>query len=589
MADILERYKAVDYTLPDKIQRWHLYGAGMENLGDNDAPAEIPLPEPGPEEILVRNDAMGICFSDIKIINLGPGHPRLQGRDLARDPVILGHEVSLTVVRVGEKYKDRFKPGDRFIVQADVIYKGTPMAYGYMLPGALAQYGIIGKEIIEGDEGCYLLPVRPDLGYAEMALTEPWACVEASYRIQHRTSLKHGGTLWVIGTANADWDRLRLGEGIHETCYPLKILLSDVQGMVREALLDKACDLDIEVATYDGVSSWTPEEMERIAREHGGSRGIDDIIVLGSARADIVEQASRFLSKGGILNIVASAPLPRKVAIDVGSVHYAAQSYIGSTGPDILEAYPRHRSSKIPQGGTSWFLGAGGPMGQMHVQRACQMDDGPAMIVATDIDNERLEHLEAHFGKIGREKGRTYIGINPKELSPETFKAKMMEITGGRGFDYIVVLAPVAALIEQAADLLAQDGTMNIFAGVPRGTMANLDLSPVYLGDVRYFGSSGSLLADMAAALHRVETGQISPNKSVAAICGLKAAKQGLIGVKESKFPGKVLIFPQIPDLPLISLSDLKDHLPNVAARLAEDGSWTKEAEEELLRIHLKL
>ncbi|MCC6444916.1 MAG: zinc-binding dehydrogenase [Armatimonadetes bacterium] len=589
MSDVLERYQKVRYDLPEKAHRWHLYGAGMDRLGDDGGPAEIALPEPGPEEILVRNDAMGICFSDIKIINLGPDHPRLQGRDLAKKPVVLGHEVSLTVVVVGENYRNRFKPGDRFIVQADVIYKGTPMAYGYMLPGALAQYGIIGKEIIEGDEGCYLLPVDPGLGYAEMALTEPWACVEASYHIEHRKSLKHGGTLWVIGAEGADWANLRLGEGMHEECHPLKVLLSDVQGAVRDALLEKARDLQVEIAVQDGVSGWTVEDVERIARELGGSRGIDDIILLGAGNADIVERASLFLAKGGIMNIVADSPMARKVSIDVGSVHYAAQAYIGSIGPDILSAYPKEQSSQIQAGGTSWFLGAGGPMGQMHVQRACQMDNGPSVVVATDIDNERLQHLENYFGKIGREKGRAYIGINSQELSPDAFKAKMLEITGGKGFDYIVVLAPVAALIEQAADFLAPDSIMNIFAGVPRGTMAKLDLSSAYMGKARYFGSSGSLLADLAAALHMVETGQISPNKSVAAICGLNAAKEGLIGVKESKFPGKVLIFPHIPDLPVITLGEMNDRLPEVAAHLAEDGSWTKAAEEALLTQHLRV
>jgi threonine dehydrogenase-like Zn-dependent dehydrogenase len=34
-----------------------------------------PLPQPGPDELLVRHDAVGICFSDIKVIRAGENHP----------------------------------------------------------------------------------------------------------------------------------------------------------------------------------------------------------------------------------------------------------------------------------------------------------------------------------------------------------------------------------------------------------------------------------------------------------------------------------------------------------------------------------
>jgi hypothetical protein len=63
--------------LPAWYRRWHLYGAGLENVGDPEQhQAEtLPLPQPGPDEILVRHDACGICYSDIKIIALGRTTP----------------------------------------------------------------------------------------------------------------------------------------------------------------------------------------------------------------------------------------------------------------------------------------------------------------------------------------------------------------------------------------------------------------------------------------------------------------------------------------------------------------------------------
>src|SRR5438105_8742690 len=118
-------------TAPVRTLRWELSGAGIDSLGPGGAPALREVPPPGPEQVLARVDACGICFSDIKILNLGENHPRLRGRDLARDPVVMGHEVALTVVEAGAGVDPSFEPGRRMIVQASVYYQGPGMAFGY--------------------------------------------------------------------------------------------------------------------------------------------------------------------------------------------------------------------------------------------------------------------------------------------------------------------------------------------------------------------------------------------------------------------------------------------------------------------------
>ena len=77
------------------------------------------------------------------------------------------------------------------------------------------------------------------------------------------------------------------------------------------------------------------------------------------------------------------------------------------------------------------------------------------------------------------------VTINPKEITPEEFDARLRELSEGRGFDDIVSLVPVAALIEHAADFLADGGWFNICAGVARGTMANLDVNSISKRRVR--------------------------------------------------------------------------------------------------------
>ena len=55
-------------------------------------------------------------------------------------------------------------------------------------------------------------------------------------------------------------------------------------------------------------------------------------------------------------------------------------------------------------------------------------------------------------------------------MNKADYEAKMSALKQ-TGFDDIVVLAPVAPVIADAATYLAPNGVMNVFAGVPRGTM----------------------------------------------------------------------------------------------------------------------
>jgi threonine dehydrogenase-like Zn-dependent dehydrogenase len=155
------------------------------------------------------------------------------------------------------------------------------------------------------------------------------------------------------------------------------------------------------------------------------------------------------------------------------------------------------------------------------------------------------------------------------------------------GFDDIIVLAPISPVISDAGNYLAQDGVMNVFAGVARGTQATLDLSGAYLKNTRVIGHSASWMSDFILVLDKTSTGELSPNRSVAAIGSLSAARDGLKAVKDATLAGKVVIYPNIKEMPLTPLTEFKDKFPSVYARLNELGEWTQVAEEEFLRLML--
>jgi threonine dehydrogenase-like Zn-dependent dehydrogenase len=569
MSDKLAEFQRANAPLPQKNRVWPLYGAGLENLGQDGQAIEVPLPKVGPDELLVRHDACGLCFSDIKVIRLGPEHPRIY-RDMQADPVVLGHEVTMTIVGVGQNLRDQYQVGDRFIIQADIFVGGVGYAYGYEIQGGLSQYGVIDQRILNGDDGNYLIPVQPGTGYAEAALTEPWACVIAAYQLHYRTDLKPGGTTWIVGAQPAAGE-YTLGSGFDQASHPDRLLLTNVPAKFAAWLRERANALGVQVLEVSDLASppVTP---------------VDDIVLLG-ADPDILETVSPHLADFGVVALIADVPMSRKVAVDIGRVHYNRWVYVGGPGPDVARAYSDVpvRSSLKP-GGRAWFVGAGGPMGRMHVQRAIEAHHGPGVIVCTDVSDLRLDDLCTSFAAEAEAKGIEWHCLNP--LNKEAYAAGMARFRE-RGFDDIIVLAPIPAVISDAATYLAPRGVMNVFAGVGRGTMADLDLSDAYLKDTRVIGQSASTIDDLRLMLTHAESGQLSPNRSVAAIGSLSAARDGLTAVQDADFPGKVVIYPQIKEMPLTALSALKDKLPTVYARLKDGREWTDEAEQEFLRLML--
>ncbi|MGQ9731636.1 MAG: alcohol dehydrogenase catalytic domain-containing protein [Candidatus Zipacnadales bacterium] len=567
MANI-DDYSAGRLPLPNTMLVWHLTGTGLESLHLN----EVPVPAIGPEELLCRIDAAGLCFSDIKILTLGADHPRIAGRDLQTDPVVMGHEVSLTVVQVGERLVGEYNVGDRFVVQADIIYHGQGLAFGYALPGALEQYVVIGKEILEGDEGRYIIPVQASTGYAEAALSEPWACVERSYRASHRNHLKQGGTAMVVALPGHDYRDVTWG-ALAEGPWPAKAIVAGLPAHLLGPL-------------RQGVGQAAVESVACHNCALGAGYAYDDIILIGEHDPETVERAGKALAKGGILCQVRTSPLPRKVEIDVGRIHYDDIHYLGTSGSDIAQGYTS-RDSNIKSGGKAWYIGAGGPMGQMHVQRAVEDPKGPALALCTDVDSNRLVTLPARYGEAASHRGMKLVALNPVEMGAESFAAKLQELAPD-GFDDLVCLAPVPALISDALDHMACDGVLNIFAGLAKGTMAHLDLTPTFTKRVRLTGTSGSAISDLEFTLRKTERGELSPNRSVAAIGGMKAAREGLRAVKEGTFAGKIVIYPQILELPLTPLEELGNLLPEVAEQLGPRNTWTREAEIALIERFLE-
>lgn len=569
MGEKYKKYHAAEHTLPQQSFAWNLYGAGMESMGKEGKPEPFSIPEPNDDQILVRIDTVSICFSDVKILKQGGSHPKLYNRNLTVEPTRLGHEVSLTIIKVGKNLANKYHTGQRLAVQPDIYQQGMSTAYGYTIPGGLVQYHCIGKEVLETDAGACLLPVEEGMGYAESALLEPWGCVVAAYTQRRRLDPKTGGTMWIIG--NSDDSAFTFSKGLDA---PATIILTDVPASVKKL---------VSAAKANVIEKNNVSDYEALSKELTDGKGFDDIVMLNPTSAEVVGNVARFIARRGTLNIVGTKPLDGLTSVDLGRLHYDYIAFVGNNSTDIAASYGEARNRcELRAGGTTVFIGAGGPMGQMHVQRALELPDGPKTIIATEISDERLQTLINMFAPLSKKNDRTLLIFNPN-TSKQTFHEFVMEATKGQGADDVVVSVPVAGLMEEGDTVMKPDGMMVLFAGVPNGTMGKVNLSNVYLSNAQYTGTSGLTIDDQASVMERRISGTLSPGRSVAAIGGLETAAEAIQSVMDSKYPGKVVIFPQIHNLPLTSLKELKDRAPEVAAKLGTDLMWTNEAEEALI------
>ena len=570
----LEEYRSGRAPLPEPNLGWNTYGAGVENIGRDGKPEAIAIPPTGPDQLLIRIDSVGLCFSDVKLIKQGGNHPKLYGRDLANEPTRLGHEAAVTVIEVGEAIRDKYTPGQRLAIQPDIYVDGVSTAYGYTIPGGLIQYHLIGPEVLDADAGAYVIPVADEIGYAAASLSEPWACVEAAYTQRRRLEPLEGGTMWIVAQPG-DSRNYEFSAGLDA---PARIVLTDAPASV--VALVAALDT-VEVITRDGV---LPDGYAPLVEEMTDGKGFDDIVILDPSSAAQVEAAAPAIGFRGTMNLIGEKPLDGLPSIDVGRIHYHYTAYLGSRGPDIAASYGEARNrADLHPGGTAVVVGAGGPMGQMHIQRALELAAGPHTIVASDLDDDRLAVVIDRLVPLAEKLGRRLVVFNAA-TADRSIEDLVSELTDGVGADDVIVSVPVGAVMGDAARLVGPTGMLVLFAGVPNGTMAPLDLSQVYLHNTQFTGTSGSAVSDQALVINKALEGTLSPSRSLAAVGGIEAARDGVQAMLDGRFAGKIVLFPNLSGLPLMGLEELGEKYPEIGAAMEEGSIWTNEAEELLIK-----
>lgn len=269
------------------------------------------------------------------------------------------------------------------------------------------------------------------------------------------------------------------------------------------------------------------------------------------------------------------ASLSEPLSCVIGAMHACYHTTPGSYIHDM----------DIKAGGKMALLAGVGPMGLACINYVLHREDRhPSLFVVTDIDQTRLDRAASLYTKeYAASRGIELHYVNTAVENPVDL---LKGISGGEGYDEVVVMAPVPAVVEQADAILAQDGCLNFFSGPGKADFkAPLNFYNVHYASTHVVGTSGGNTDDMKEALDLMGKG-MDPAGLVTHIGGLNAVIDTTLNL--TSIPGgKKLIYTHI-EMPLTAIADfgkigkpVYDELDRLCK--AKMGLWNAEAEKYLL------
>lgn len=300
--------------------------AVLESL-ENLVVKEVPTPEIGDDEVLVKVAACAVCGSDIRMFH--HGNPRLT------PPAIMGHEAAGTVAAVG-KNVTKFAVGDRVALGGDVpcgecvfceagIGNNCQINYamGYQFPGSFAEYVKLNRMVVNFG------PVHkvPDhVSLEEAALAEPLGCVLNALEL---SPVKFGDAVVIIGAGP-------IGCMIIEVARKMgagKVIV--VQRSRPRLALARRFNADVYICS---------SEEDAVARVKEETHGLGaDVIITANASPDAQQAALQMAKNRAWINFFGGLPKGKSVVpLDTNLIHYKELFVCGSHG-----CMPRHHQKAV--------------------------------------------------------------------------------------------------------------------------------------------------------------------------------------------------------------------------------------------------
>lgn len=276
---------------------------------------ELPVPEPGPGEMLVRVDACGICPTDLKKIEKG----------LLPGPRVFGHETAGTVAKLGRGVS-RYREGERVVVHHHVpcggcyycerkayaqcpVYKKNGTTAGFEPSGGgYAEYVLALDWIVERGT----IPVPDGVRAEEAAFVEP---VNTCLKAVRKAGLARGESVLVVGQG------------------PIGLLLMQIARAERaEVMASDALEERRALASSLGAGAVLDAADDVPARVQAltGGRGADCTLLAAPGQGAFDQAVAATRPGGRIVSFAATSP-GETVAVDLGR--------LTNLEKDLLTAY----------------------------------------------------------------------------------------------------------------------------------------------------------------------------------------------------------------------------------------------------------
>lgn len=290
---------------------------------------EMPVPETGPGELLVRIEASGVCGSDV-----------MEWYRVKKAPLVLGHEIAGVVVEAGEGAGD-FKPGDRVTaihhVSCGICHyclKGHTSACDLLRgtrfdPGGFAEYVRVPAVNLRNG-GVHKIP--DELTFEDGTFAEPLSCIVRGQRLAR---LEPGDSVLVIGSGISGLLHVKLACALGAG----RVFASDINEYRRKAAL--RCGAHDAAGAGEDLAAWLIERNE--------GRGADHVIICTGA-IPAIKQGLKCVGRGGTVMFFAPTDPGVEIPVSINDLWRnevtLMTSYAGNA-QDITRAIELMRARRV--------------------------------------------------------------------------------------------------------------------------------------------------------------------------------------------------------------------------------------------------
>jgi len=290
---------------------------------------EMPTPQIGHGELLVRVEASGICGSDV-----------MEWYRLDKAPLVLGHEIGGQIAAVGDGV-DNYQEGDRVSAAHHVPCNTChyclsghhtvceTLRQTNFDPGGFAEY--IRLPAINVDRGVFLLP--DEVSYEQATFIEPLACILRGQRLAH---MQPGQSVLIIGSGIAGLLHLQLARALGAGC----VVATDV------------VDYRLKAAQHFGADATFHAEDDLPTRLRQVNQGrLADVVIVCTGATSAIAQALQSVAPGGTVLFFAPTAPDVTIPLSINNLFWRnditlTTSYAGSPA-DYMIALELLRARRI--------------------------------------------------------------------------------------------------------------------------------------------------------------------------------------------------------------------------------------------------